>query len=192
MGHLFVVSAPAGAGKTTLVQRLVNEFPEIVPSVSYTTRPPRAAEIGGRHYHFVTEEEFQEKLAKGDFLEHVSLHGAQYGTSRQWIEQRRQENTHVVLVIDTQGAMQVRAMLPAILIFILPRSLDVLRERLLQRQTESPEMIEQRLAWATHELEAASQYDFQIINDDLEIAYQAFRSIFIAECHRVATGGRGR
>ena len=183
-GLVFIVSAPAGTGKTTLVQRLVLEFPSIIASVSYTTRQPREGEIEGLHYHFISESEFQAKIAAADFLEYVELYGTYYGTSRQWVKQQQQKGKHVVLVIDTQGALKVKELIPSILIFIRPPSLEVLRTRLLQRQTETPQMVEKRLAWAQKELELSRQYDYQLINDDLEIAYEVLRSIFIAECHR--------
>jgi guanylate kinase len=183
-GLVFVVSAPAGTGKTTLVQRLVNEFPSIMASISYTTRQPRSGEIPGIHYHFISESDFQEKIAAGDFLEYVNLYGTYYGTSYQWIDEQLKKGKHLILVIDTQGALQLKGHFPAIFIFILPPSLESLRTRLNQRHTETAEMMEKRLAWAQRELEAAHDYDYQIVNDDLAIAYQIFRSIFIAECHR--------
>jgi len=184
-GLLFVISAPAGTGKTTLVQRLVEEFPLIIQSVSYTTRQPRQGEVSGIHYHFISHTEFETKIAAGDFVEHVKLYGIHYGTSWQWIQEQRQKGKHVILVIDTQGALQLKGAVPAVFIFIKPPSLEVLRARLLQRQTESLEMLEQRMAWAEKELKAADQYDYQLINDDLGVAYQVLRSLFIAEWHRV-------
>ncbi len=184
-GLIFVVSAPAGTGKTTLVQRLVKEFPSIIASISYTTRQPREGEVHGVHYHFISETQFEAKIAASDFLEFVKLYGTYYGTSRQWIEEQQNQGKHVILVIDTQGALQLKKQLPAVFIFIRPPSLESLQARLIHRKTETTEMIKKRLAWAKTELEAAEQYDYQIINDDLEIAYQVFRSIFIAECHRV-------
>jgi guanylate kinase len=184
-GLTFIVSAPAGTGKTTLVQRLVQEFPSIIASISYTTRKPREGEIPGVHYHFISEAEFEAKIAASDFLEYVKLYGTYYGTSRQWITEQQNQGKHVILVIDTQGALQLKGKLPATFIFIRPPSLESLQVRLMQRKTETAEMIEKRLAWARVELEAAQQYDYEIVNDDLEIAYQVFRSIFIAECHRI-------
>ena len=185
-GLIFIVSAPAGTGKTTLAQRLVQEFPSIIASISYTTRQPREGEIQGQHYHFITQSEFDAKIAAADFLEYVTLYGTYYGTSRQWIKEQVQQGRHVLLVIDTQGALKIKEQLPAILIFIRPPSLEMLRQRLVQRQTESSEMIEKRLEWARLELEVAQQYDYQVVNDDLDIAYQVFKSIFIAECHRTS------
>lgn len=185
-GLLFVVSAPAGTGKTTLVQMLVNEFPAIVQSVSFTTRPPREGEIEGKNYHFVTESEFEEKISASDFLEYVKLYGYYYGTSREWILSQQKKGKHVMLVIDTQGALQLKNRLSAAFIFIAPPSLEVLRERLSNRKTESLEMVEKRWKWAKTEMQAVRHYDYLIINDDLQIAYQILRSIIIAETHRVA------
>ncbi len=183
--HIFVVSAPAGTGKTTLVNQLVQEFPDIIASVSYTTRSPRPNEIEGVHYNFISEVAFRAKIEAADFLEYVELYGTYYGTSRQWIADQQRQGKHIVLVIDTQGALKLKGQLPATFIFICPPSLEVLRTRLINRQTESPEMVEKRLAWALTELEVAQQYDYEIINDDLAIAYQILRSIVIAECHRI-------
>lgn len=184
-GLIFVVSAPAGTGKTTLVQRLVQEFSSIVASISYTTRQPREEEIAGVHYHFISDSEFEAKIAAADFIEYVKLYETYYGTSLQWIKEQQKQGKHVVLIIDTQGALQIKAHLPAVFIFIRPPSLGILQARLNQRQTETAEMMEKRLTWAKIELEAVQRYDYQIVNDNLEIAYQVFRSIFIAECHRV-------
>lgn len=183
-GLAFIVSAPAGTGKTTLVEKLMNEFSSILASISYTTREPREGEIPGIHYHFITENEFETKIAAGDFLEYVKLYGTYYGTSSRWVKEQQKKGKHVVLVIDTQGALKLKGKFPAALIFIRPPSLDVLRKRLIRRQTETPGMIDQRVEWAQMELDAAQQYDYQIINDDLEIAYQILRCIIIAECHR--------
>lgn len=183
-GLFFVISAPAGTGKTTLVQMLVSEFSSVIESVSYTTREPRLGEIEGIHYHFVTEEAFSAKVESLDFLEHVTLYGYQYGTSWQWISEQQQAGKHVVLVIDTQGAQQIRGRFPATFIFIKPPSLVSLKQRLLQRGTETEETLNKRLMWATIEMEEARYYDYQIINDDLQTAYQILRSIIIAETHR--------
>lgn len=184
-GLAFVVSAPAGTGKTTLVQMLANEFPCVVPNISYTTRQPRGTEVDGRDYHFLTVPEFEAKIAAGDFLEYVNLYGNYYGTSRKWIEAQLDLGKHVVLVIDTQGAAILRKKFPAVAIFVRPPSVLELKRRLQGRGTESLERIEERLELAEEELKAVKYYDYLIINDDLEVAYQVFRSIFIAEEHRV-------
>lgn len=184
-GLAFIISAPAGTGKTTLVGKLLKEFPSVMQSISFTTRKPREGEIPGVHYHFITESEFNEKISAGDFLEYVKLYGTYYGTSKQWIIDQQKNGKHVILVIDTQGAIQLKDRFSAVMIFIRPPTLDTLRKRLVSRQTETPDMIDQRVEWAQIELDAAKQYDYQIINDDLETAYQILRSIVIAECHRV-------
>lgn len=184
-GLCFIVSAPAGTGKTTLVKLLVEEFPSVIASISFTTRQPREGEVEGRDYHFVTEEEFQKKIGAHDFLEHVQLYGNYYGTSRRWIEDQLKQGKHVVLVIDTQGAIQLKGKFPGIFIFIRPPSLEVLRRRLANRNTETAETLEMRLEWAKQEMEAISQYDYEVVNDDLYTAYQVLRSIVVAESHRV-------
>lgn len=189
-GLVFVISAPAGTGKTTLVRMLRNEFSCVVESISYTTRQPRPGEVDGVHYHFIDEKEFKAKIANEEFLEFVSLYGHYYGTGYQAIQELQKQGKHVILVIDTQGAMQLKAMelkcaFKAIYIFLKPPSLKILKERLLTRSTENTQVIEKRLDWAKQELVAASQYDYCIVNDDLMIAYQILRSIFIAEEHRI-------
>jgi guanylate kinase len=189
-GLCFIVSAPAGTGKTTLVQLLTAEFPSVIASISYTTRPPRMGEISGRDYHFVNEAEFKAKIDAHDFLEYVTLYGYYYGTSLAWIRDQQQQGRHVVLVIDTQGAAQLREKLEATFIFISPPSLEVLKNRLANRQTESIEVREKRLAWAEKEMQAISNYDYHIVNDDLMTAYQVLRGIVIAESHRIEKNKR--
>jgi guanylate kinase len=184
-GLLFVISAPAGTGKTTLVKMLTDEFPRVTRSVTCTTRKPRPGEINGQDYFFLTEEEFEKKLKTGDFLEHANVFGNHYGTSRSLVEKELKTGKHVILVIDTQGALQLKDKLNAIFIFISPPSLEELKKRLYQRRTESPELIEKRILWARHELEMISHYDYHIINDDLSVAYKALKSILIAEEDRV-------
>ncbi len=180
-GLLFVVSAPAGTGKTTLVRRLCQEFPSVIASISYTTRQPREGEIASVDYHFITLEEFKKKIATDEFLEYVQLYGDYYGTSRLWVEGKQKLGKHVVLVIDTQGAAKLRGKIPFISIFISPPSLEELKRRLVGRQTDSDEVIKRRLEWAKTELAAAYAFDYQLVNDDLEIAYQNLKNIFIAE-----------
>jgi guanylate kinase len=184
-GLFFIISAPAGTGKTTLVQMLVKEFPSVIASISYTTRLPRQGEISGQDYHFISEAMFQEKIATADFLEYVNLYGHYYGTSLQWVRSQQDQGKHVILVIDTQGALKLKEQkFKAVYVFIRPPSLDVLKKRLIDRQTETEEKIERRLEWAKREIQAAPYYDYQIINDDLSRSYEILRSIVIAECHR--------
>jgi guanylate kinase len=188
-GLLFVVSAPAGTGKNTLVDRLKKEFSCITESVSFTTRKARLGEENGRHYHFVSLEEFQDKVKKNEFLEHAHLFDHDYGTSKEEIQKAQDAGKHVVLVIDTQGALFLMKKVTGIFIFIAPPSLEELRRRLDVRKTENPEMIEKRLTWAKEEMKAAKHYDYLIVNEDLEIAYQVLRAIFVAEEHRIRKKG---
>lgn len=184
-GLTFVVSAPAGTGKTTLVSMLMDEFPCVKSSISCTTRPIRPGEIDGVHYIFLSEAEFSKKVEEGEFLEHVTLFGWRYGTSRNIVQKMKENGTHVVLVIDTQGALQLMGKEPACFIFLLPPSLETLALRLTERGTESQETIVSRLSEAEREMSMAGAYNYVIVNDDLQVAYQALRSILIAEEHRV-------
>jgi guanylate kinase len=183
-GLAFVVSAPAGTGKTTLVSRLTEEFPCVIQSISYTTRPMRPNEQQGIDYHFISEEEFLRKAQQGQFLEYARVFDYYYGTSKQFIIDQQTQGKHVVLVIDTQGALQLKEFFTASFIFISPPSFEELYQRLHKRQTEAPHVVEQRLSWAEKEVEAAYHYDYHIINEDIEIAYHVLKSIFIAEEHR--------
>ena len=184
-GLVFIVSAPAGTGKTTLVDRLTQEFDCVKANVSCTTRKPRAGEAPGLHYHFLSDGEFEKKIAEKEFLEFVKLYGYYYGTSREKVRELQNQGKHVVLTIDTQGALKLKGLIDAVYIFIKPPSIDELRKRLTDRQTETAEVVKERLAWAEKELKAAALYDYVIVNDDLTNAYQVLRSIFIAEEHRV-------
>ena len=185
-GFVFVISAPAGTGKTTLVRMLAQEFPCIYESVSCTTRPPRPGEIDGKDYCFLSKKEFEEKIRQGDFLEYAEVFGYHYGTSRTHVDEQQEMGKHVFLVIDTQGAMQLKKKrFSAVYIFLSPPSIEELRERLVKRQTENMEVIEKRLSWANAEIEMMQNYDYHIINDNLAQAYIILRSIVIAEEHRI-------
>lgn len=184
-GQIFILSAPTGTGKTTLVRMLTDEFPCVVASVSYTTRLPRSGEIDGVDYHFISEDEFKCRIAKGDFLEYVQLYGYYYGTSHAAMEVQLSQGKNVVLVIDTQGALELKGKLQATMIFVAPPSMEELEKRLLSRSTESKEAIAKRLLWANEEIGRKGHYDYCIINDDLLTAYQVLRSILIAEEHRI-------
>ena len=190
-GRVFIVSAPAGTGKTTLTQMLVDEFPCVVESVSYTTRNPREDEKEGVHYSFITKDAFNQKINEGEFLEYADIYGDLYGTSREWVEKRLNQGKHVVLVIDTQGALKLKERYPATYIFIIPPSLEELRRRLLERRTESESVIEKRLEWAKKEVEKSQEYDYRLVNNDLKTAYQVLRSIVIAEEHKVNINTKG-
>lgn len=183
-GLIFVVSAPAGTGKTTLVRMLCDEFDCIQESVSFTTRPPRTYEAPDRDYHFISVAEFEKKIASKDFLEYAEVFGHYYGTGRSYVESLRRQGKHVVLVIDTQGALQLMDEIRGVFIFIRPPGMDELRRRLESRKSDSMDVIAKRLSWAEKEISRADRYDYQIVNDNLKIAYDILRSIVVAEEHR--------
>jgi len=185
-GLVFIISAPAGTGKTTLVRMLCEEFECVHESISFTTRAPRPNEVVGRDYHFISRDEFERKIADDDFLEYATVFDHYYGTSKSEVESHLKEGRHVVLVIDTQGALNLMDRLSAVFIFIRPPHLSELRKRLEIRKTDSDEAIVQRLSWAQKELELAPRYDYQIVNDNLKVAYDILRSILIAEEHKTA------
>ena len=184
-GLMFVLSAPAGTGKTTLVRMLCKQFPSVIESVSFTTRPPRKNEIPGIDYHFITTEEFEKKIQENEFLECAKVFNCYYGTSKKFVEQKRDEGKHVILVIDTQGALQLKKNYPATFIFLSPPSMKELANRLRARQTDSEEKIEERLIWAEKEMKLIPSYDYHIVNEDLSIAYEILKSILIAEENKI-------
>jgi guanylate kinase len=184
-GLIFVLSAPAGTGKTTLVRMLTQEFSCVKESVSFTTRPPRSGEVDGVDYHYIPRQDFERRMREGDFLEHAIVFEQYYGTCKKQIEALRQQGYHVILIIDTQGAAQLQEQIPAVFIFVSPPSLDELRHRLVKRKADTPESIEKRLLWAQKEMTLSSRYDYHIVNDDLNVAYDILRSILIAEEHKV-------
>jgi len=185
-GSVFVLSAPAGTGKTTLVRMLSEEFSCVVESISCTTRPPRPGEVNGKDYHFLSKMQFEEKIRQGDFLEYAEVFGHYYGTSQSYVLMQQAMGKHVFLVIDTQGAMQLKQrQFPAAYIFLSPPSLVELKDRLIKRKTESVEVIEKRLSWAKAEMQKIAHYDYHIVNDSLDLAYAILRSIVVAEEHRV-------
>jgi guanylate kinase len=167
-GRLIIVSAPSGAGKTTLCRLVRERIPELLYSVSYTTRSPRPGEIEGRDYHFVTRQEFLDGIARNRWAEWAEVHGNHYGTSADFIREALASGRSVLLDIDGQGAEQIRARFPdSILIFILPPSLEELRRRLESRKSDSEEVIERRLANAAAEMARSSGYDWILVNDHL-------------------------
>ncbi len=185
-GLVFVVSAPAGTGKTTLVRMLAKEFNCIAESISCTTRSRRASEEEGKDYYFLSKEDFVKKIAQNEFLEYAEVFGNYYGTSRKHIESLLASGKHVILVIDTQGAATLQsAGYPATYIFIAPPSVDELEKRMLKRESEDEHTLKERLSWAHKEIEASSAYQYLIVNQDLQIAYEVLKSIVIAEEHRV-------
>jgi len=170
-GNLFVVAAPSGAGKSSLVKSLLELDSHLAVSVSHTTRQPRGQEQDGREYHFIDEAEFRAKIAAGDFLEWAEVHENLYGTSRGEIEERVAGGQEVVLEIDWQGALQIKRLYPnSVLIFILPPSFQELAQRLKRRGEDPPEVIEQRLVNAHLEVAQAKHFDFVIINALFETA----------------------
>lgn len=180
-GNIFVISAASGTGKTTLVSRLVQQHPNVRVSVSHTTRPPRAGEVNGQHYHFVSEEEFVRLVGEGAFLEHAQVFGNYYGTSYESVQSMCEQGYDVILEIDVQGAQQVRKALPeALSIFILPPSLAVLEQRLRQRQTDSEEVIARRLSEAVDEIQQALTFDYVVSNRSLQQAEEELWCIFQA------------
>lgn len=180
-GHLYIVSAPSGAGKTTLVRHLLAGDAGIRLSISTTTRSPRPGEQDGREYHFVDVPDFLARIAQGEFLEWAEVHGNYYGTSQRWIEAQMVGGQDVLLEIDWQGAQQVRKVFPSATgIFILPPSLEVLHERLSGRGTDSAETIARRLAAARDEMRHVDEFDYVIINDDLQQALKSLQSIINA------------
>ena len=171
VGNLFVVAAPSGGGKTSLVNALLEREARIRLSVSYTTRAPRVGERDGVHYHFVSEERFAELNAAGDFLEHARVHGNWYATSATWLRAQMELGHDVLLEIDWQGAAQVRRLIPtAVHVFILPPSLPVLKERLERRGQDSPVVIARRLEAAREEMRHCGEFDYVIINQDFAAA----------------------
>jgi guanylate kinase len=177
-GNLFVVAAPSGAGKSSLVKSLLEIDHHLVLSVSHTTRAPRGQEQQGREYHFIDEATFRAKVAHDDFFEWAQVHGHLYGTSRAAIEQDLRRGQDVVLEIDWQGALQIKKLFPhAVLIFVLPPSWDELRQRLTRRGEDPPEVIERRMANARVEVAQARSFDFVIINALFEAAVFDLKTI---------------
>jgi guanylate kinase len=183
---LFVVSAPSGAGKTTLCDAL-RQTPDFVYSVSCTTRAPRAGEIEGDDYHFLSEQDFLARIAAGDFLEHASVHGRHYGTTREPLVSNLQNGVDVLIDVDIQGAAAIRNADDATIrralcdVFIMPPDLDELRKRLTKRGTETPEQIETRIVTAAREMELWRDYRYTIISKSMEEDLLKFRQIMGAE-----------
>ena len=185
-GVLFVISGPSGVGKGTINKMLFDEFDgQVSFSVSATTRGPREGEVDGTHYFFISRQEFENRVANNEFLEHAEYAGNCYGTPRSYVLKLLDEGVSVILEIDLQGAIQVKERMPeSVSIFILPPSFEELESRLRGRGAETPEKIEKRLAAAKYEMEMAYTYDYRIVNDNLEEAYQQLRSIFLNETEK--------
>lgn len=192
-GNLFVVSAPSGAGKSSLVKALLAQDPALAVSVSHTTRAPRGQEQDGLAYHFVTPERFEAMVQAGAFFEWAEVHGHRYGTSRAAIESRLGEGQDVVLEIDWQGARQIKRLFAhAVLVFILPPSWDELARRLRGRGEDGEAVIATRLANARHEVAQAEHFDFLVINQDFASARDELQTIVAAQRLRYAVQRRGK
>jgi guanylate kinase len=186
-GSLFIVAAPSGAGKSSLVNALLAQDSGIKLSISTTTRQPRSNEQDGMHYHFTTVEDFTARAARGEFLEWAEVHGNYYGTSRLTVEQEMKNGTDILLEIDWQGARQVKKLFPhAVGIFILPPSIAALEERLNKRGTDEPHIITRRLLAAGGEIAHAPEFEYAIINDEFNVALSELGAIFKATRARFA------
>ncbi|MCB1936722.1 MAG: guanylate kinase [Nitrosomonas sp.] len=181
-GCLFIMSAPSGTGKTSLVRELINNDTNLCLSISYTSRSPRQGEVNGRDYHFVNRDVFEQMQAQGDFLESAEVYGNLYGTSQCWINDMMHSGKDIILEIDCQGAAQVRKFFPqAVGIFILPPSAKELEDRLLSRDKDSTDIIRKRLNAVREEVSHVNEFDYVIINNILENAISDFASIVRAE-----------
>lgn len=197
---VFIVSAPSGAGKTTLCDRLHAEFPSIHYTITSTTRAPREGEVNGKNYDFLTQAEFERKLAEGEFLEHAVVHGNRYGSPKTPVVQALKKGLDVLMNLDVQGAAAVREYArrappgdafhrEIIDIFVVPPSLEALRNRLVKRGKDTEETIARRLKQAETEIARWREYRYMVVNDDLAEAYDHLRAIILAEKHRIRPGG---
>jgi len=183
-GKLYIISAPSGAGKTSLVKQLVNNIEQLMVSVSHTTRPMRAGEIHGKDYFFATTEEFNHMVTHHAFLEHAKVFDNSYGTAQQSVEYQLENSIDVILEIDWQGAQQVKKKLPDCLsIFILPPSIEILQQRLENRGQDTKKVIQRRMDDAVNEISHCHEFDYLVVNDDFDMALQELRSIIL--CHRL-------
>ena len=183
-GMLLVISGPSGTGKGTLIKMLMDADPTLVFSVSATTRAPRPGEINGVHYHFVSNEEYDQLVADGAFVEYATVHGNRYGTLRSEVYKRLEKGENVVLDIDVQGALNVIAHeKEKVSIMLLPPSMKELRRRLTERGTETPEQVETRLGNAVWEISQKDKYQYKVINDDMDACLRTLQAIIEAEKH---------
>ncbi len=190
-GILFIISAPSGAGKTSLVSELLNKMDNIKASVSHTTRASRPGEVDGINYHFVSQQQFVDMLEQDAFLEHAEVFGNFYGTSQQWVADSLASGEDVILEIDWQGAAQVRQLFPdSTSIFILPPSKQALRERLHNRAQDDAEVIEKRIAAATEEMSHYIEADFVVVNDQFDLALGQLMAIVTAQHCRLPVAGQ--
>ena len=180
-GTLYVIAAPSGAGKTTLVKALIDSLADITVSISHTTRPKRPQEVHGVNYYFVDKPKFQRMIEAHDFLEHATVFDNLYGTSKSWVENTLANGTDVILEIDWQGHHQIKTLFPdTIGIFILPPSLDDLKSRLVTRNQDHPDIIEKRLLDAKETISHLNEFEYVVINDDLDRALHDLRAILEA------------
>ena len=186
IGTLYIIAAPSGAGKTSLVKAMVESTPHVRVSVSHTTRGIRPGEQDGVNYHFTSTENFQEMMEKSMFLEHAEVFDNFYGTSEQWVREQLKNGEDVILEIDWQGAQQVRELMPdAVSIFILPPSQEALRERLIGRATDDHAIIEKRMSQAVSEMSHYHEFDYLVINDEFDLALRDLQTII--RSHRLST-----
>jgi len=182
LGHFFVIAAPSGTGKTSLVHALINNINDLQISISHTTRPPRPGDIHGKDYYFVTPVEFDAMVKNQSFLEYATIYHHYYGTSKEWVMSQLGAGIDVLLEIDWQGAQQIRCLFPqAISIFILPPSLDTLRQRLQNRRQDNAEVIALRMEGAKQEIAHYPEFDYLVINDQFEQALADLQHIVLAE-----------
>lgn len=187
LGTLYTVSAPSGAGKTSLVSALIKSNPEVCVSISHTTRPMRPGEVDGVNYHFVDHATFEQMLDKGEFLEHARVFNNLYGTSQKWVMDTLAQGIDVILEIDWQGARQVRKLMPdTVSLFILPPSLACLRQRLTGRGQDDESVIEARMSEAISEMSHYPEADYLIINDDFTLALAQFQALITSQHIRLA------
>ncbi|QQR79781.1 MAG: guanylate kinase [Deltaproteobacteria bacterium] len=180
IGRFFVLSAPSGAGKTTLVNRLLKDIPHVECSISCTTRKPRQGEVDGVDYYFISTEKFQTMIGLGEFFEYEEVHGYFYGTPKGPLMERRQQGQDTILDLDTRGALSVKKSFPdSLTIFLMPPSLEVLEERLRKRQTENEASLQRRLKDAQDQLLEKEKFDRVVINDKIDRAYEEVKNIIL-------------
>ena len=185
-GVLIVISGPSGAGKGTICKALLEKHDDIFISISATTRNPRVGEVDGVNYHFLTKEEFKQRIAEDDFLEHAEVYGNYYGTPKSSVEKMLDEGKNVILEIDIQGALKVKEKATdGVFIFILPPSMEELKQRIIKRGSETPESLMTRFKSAYKEINYVSKYNYAVVNDKVNDAVEKIQSIIIAEKCRV-------
>jgi len=189
MTNVFIISAPSGSGKSTLVKKLREQIPNLEFSISYTTRKPRGAEQDGREYYFVSREQFEDMIAKDEFLEYANVFGNYYGTAQRFLSKAKQDGSDLLLDIDVQGAEQIRTKIPqAVSIFILPPNRGELEQRLRNRSQDAESVIQKRLDAATREIENYGKYDYILVNDRLDESVTGLEAIVLSE--RLGREGR--